>query len=778
MRFLIVLLGAAALVCAEDRIDLAVVNRIRHEALQKSKVMDHLFRLTEVHGPRLTGSPNLKAAAEWAAREMKSWGLSNVVLEPWGPFGHGWSNLRFSAHLKEPQYAPLIGFARPWSGSTNGVVSGQPVLAPLRGEEDFAIWKGKLKGKIVLVQQPRALGTLSDALMKRLSDAELQSRAQAPDPARPSYGLPPAPPSRNAPPSGGEARRRWINALNRFLTEEGVLLTVTPSERQTDGGTIFATAAGSRDPKDPPAPPSVALAAEHYNRIARLLNEKVPVSVEFDVQNRFHNQTLESFNVIAEIRGADKPDEVVMMGAHLDSWTGGTGTTDNGAGCSVMMEAMRILKTLELKPARTIRVALWTGEEQGLLGSRAYVTRHFADRHTMQLRAGHAKLSGYFNFDNGTGRIRGVYLQGNDMMRPLFAAWLAPFRDLGATTMSIRDTGATDHVAFDAVGLPGFQFIQDPVEYSTRTHHSNMDVFDHAQAADLKQSAAIVASVAYHAAMREEMLPRKPLPPPEPRRPETTTKLLTDIEFARVGETSLTLDAHIPEGPGPFPAVIIVHGGGFVRGDKQTFVPPLFDPLTKSGFAWFTINYRLAPEHRFPSPVADVKRAVEWVRRHAPIYKVDPGKIALVGESAGGHLVSFAGASDEADSRVQAVVSFYGPHNLERRALEQKQISETVQAFTGVREMTDEGLRTLRDASPVSQIRKGMPPYLLIHGTKDPTVSYDLSVEMCDKMRAAGNRCELFPVEGAGHGVGGWEKTPAFQAYKQKMVDWLKQALR
>jgi acetyl esterase/lipase len=773
---LILLFVAAAIAFPQERVDLSIVHRIRQEALQNSKVMDHLFRLTDVHGPRLTNSPNIKAAAEWAVREMRTWGLQNTALEAWGPFGRGWSNLRFGAHIKEPHYFPLIGFARPWSASTKGAVSGQPLLVPLRHEADFALWKGKLKGRIVLLEQPRPLAPLSSAPMRRYTESELQATANAPDPEAPAYGLPPAPPDPAAGPTGRGARRRWMNALNRFLSEEDVLLTIVPSSK-TDGGTVFATAAGAHDPKEPQAPPSVALTSEHYNRIARLLNQKVPVTVEFDVQNRFHDETLDSFNVIAEIPGSAKPDEVVMLGAHLDSWTGGTGTTDNATGCAVMMEAMRILKALDLKPARTIRLALWTGEEQGLLGSRAYVTKHFADRDTMVAKPEHARLSGYFNFDNGTGRIRGVYLQGNDMMRPIFSAWLAPFRDLGANTITIRDTGSTDHVPFDAVGLPGFQFIQDPVEYSTRTHHSNMDTFDRAQAADLKQSAAIAASIAYHAAMREELLPRKPLPKPGPRRALPALNLLTDIEFGRAGDVALTLDAHVPEGPGPFPAAIIVHGGGFTRGDKQTFVPPLFDPLSKAGFAWFTINYRLAPQHRFPAAVEDVERAVVWLRHNAAVYKVDPNRIALIGESAGGHLVSFAGTRNHPDSRVQAVVSFYAPHDFEARARSQKQVSEPVQSFLAVRELNDQGYRTLREASPIAHVRKGMPPYLLIHGTNDQLVPHELSVRMCETMRAAGNRCELFTVEGAGHGVGGWEKDPAFQGYKQKMVEWLKQTL-
>jgi hypothetical protein len=319
------------------------------------------------------------------------------------------------------------------------------------------------------------------------------------------------------------------NAINQFLLDEGVALTIVPSfmrdnntredlNQLVDGGTIFGTQAGSPDPKDPVPPPSAALATEHYNRLARLLEHKVPVTVEFDIENQFIDSPQDSFTVLGEIPGTSKKDEVVMLGGHLDSWSFGTGATDNAAGSAVALEALRILKALDLKMDRTVRIGLWTGEEQGILGSRAYVTKHFADRATMNLKPEHAKISGYFNYDNGTGKIRGVYLQGNDMMRPIFEAWLAPFRDLGVTTISIRDTGGTDHLSFDAVGIPGFQFIQDPVEYETRTHHSNMDVYDRLQAADLMESAAVMASVVYHAATRPEMLPRKPLPKPQPER--------------------------------------------------------------------------------------------------------------------------------------------------------------------------------------------------------------------------------------------------------------------
>jgi hypothetical protein len=512
------------LLLAEEPVDLYAINRIKAEAFQNSKVMETAFFLTEVHGPRLTGSPGLRAAADWAVKQMEEWGLANTHLEKWGPFGRGWSAVRFSAHLIAPQYAPLIGYARPWSPGTNGTAAGEPVLAVIRTDADMQKFKGKLRGKVVLLDAPRPLAPIAEAPLKRFSEADLAAQAQAPDPAPRGFGPPlaftPGTPPRAAgspPPMDREARERFRNKLNRFLTDEGVLLTLVPSYR-TDGGTVFATAAGSRDPKDPLPPPSVVLTSEHYNRIARLLEGKVPVKLEFDIQNRFHDETSDSFTVIGELPGSSKPDELVMIGGHLDSWTGGTGATDNAAGCAVAIEVVRVLKALDLKLPRTVRLALWTGEEQGLLGSRAYVRQHFADRETMSLKPEHARLSGYFNLDNGTGKIRGVYLQGNDMARPIFEAWLAPFRDLGLSTVTIRNTAGTDHLSFDAVGLPGFQFIQDPVEYATRTHHSNMDVYDRLQAGDLMQASAVMAAVVYHAATRNQMLPRKPLPKPEPRR--------------------------------------------------------------------------------------------------------------------------------------------------------------------------------------------------------------------------------------------------------------------
>jgi Zn-dependent M28 family amino/carboxypeptidase len=312
-----------------------------------------------------------------------------------------------------------------------------------------------------------------------------------------------------------EERLKLQEKIATFLRDEGAVMVLTTSQLGT-GGTIFAASGGFYQPEKPLALPSVALMPEQYNRIARLLQHKVPITLSFNIQNEFSND-LDCFNIVGDIPGTGPhKSELVMLGAHFDSWQGGTGATDNGAGSAVMIEATRILKALNLPLDRTVRIALWGGEEEGLLGSRAYVKEHFADRTTMQTTTEHAKVSGYFNYDNGTGKIRGVYLQGNDMMRPIFESWLAPFKDEGASTVSIRNTGGTDHLSFDAVGIPGFQFIQDPMDYDTRTHHSNMDVYDRIQAGDLMQASAIIASFVYDAANRPEMLPRKPLPKPQP----------------------------------------------------------------------------------------------------------------------------------------------------------------------------------------------------------------------------------------------------------------------
>ena len=399
-------------------------------------------------------------------------------------------------------------------------------------EAFLAQYKGKLKGQIVLLGERPNIGVQETAAMRRYSATELTERAAAPEPLEPiaiDFRNPRVP-------TDPQERRRYFayapryvtqvfqrqreelrNRLNRFLVEEGARVLVLPAQRG-DGGTVFPPTVASYKTDGVTPPPSIALTPEHYNRIVRLLEEKVPVRIEVEVKARFHEDTLDSVNVVAEIPGGSKKEELVIIGAHLDSVdSSGTGATDNAAGCAVMLEALRILKTLDLKMDRTVRMVLWSGEEEGLLGSRAYVKQHFGDPETMELKPEHSQVSAYFNFDNGTGKIRGVYLQSNDMVRPIFDAWLSPFRDLGATALAIRRTGGTDHVSFDEVGLPGFQFIQDPIEYEARTHHSNMDVYDRIQPGDLMQASAIVASFVYHAANRPEKLPRKPLPEPWPK---------------------------------------------------------------------------------------------------------------------------------------------------------------------------------------------------------------------------------------------------------------------
>ncbi len=513
---------------AGEPVDLEAVFRIKQEALVNSQVMDHVFYLVEVHGPRLTGSPGFRKAAEWTVSRLKEWGLDNAHLEKWGPYGQGWSYSRFSAHLIAPQYEALIGVPLSWTPGTPGVIRGEPLIAPFRGpwrrasaaavDAYIRANEGKLKGRIVLFSELKEVKGRNSPLFTRLGEDDLEERSEAPTP-RPRENFDYRNPGPAKPPTDQPRARRGRgqqNRLNEFLAKEGVALLIHPGWRG-DGGTVFPPRMGSRNPKDPLPPPAIALTPEHYNRIFRLTARGIPTRLEVEVQTRFHDEDTDSFNVIADLPGAAMPTEVVMVGAHLDSVGPGLGATDNAAGCAVMMEVMRILRSLGQPLDRTVRLALWGGEEQGLLGSKGYVAEHFADRATMELEPEHPLLSAYYNLDNGTGRIRGVYLQENEMVRPIFASWLAPFSDMGAQTLSIRNARGTDHVSFDAVGLPGFQFLQDPIEYQTRSHHSNMDLYDRIQPGDLAQAAAIIASFAYHTATRAERLPRKPLPQPRTR---------------------------------------------------------------------------------------------------------------------------------------------------------------------------------------------------------------------------------------------------------------------
>ena len=623
------------------------VARIRDVGLNHSEVMQTLSYLTDVIGPRLTGSPNLRRANEWTRERMASWGLANAHLEPWGPFGRGWSLRRFSAQVIEPQTIPLIGYPAAWSPGFDRPVVAQVVHLDPTGEAELERHRGKLRGVAVLVGQTREQQARFEPLAVRISDADLlrlansdgagggfpgrarsippserramlastplaravggrgadgrgatrrsegarpTSNPSAPPATAPATGAttgPATPPATG--PSTGPARRLPNGRVISFLMEEGAAVMLTASS-QGDGGTFFVGSVSlpgenetpRRSPgrpgdeggppdtrpadtrparrrtrpweSDAPATvPQVVLAAEHFNRLVRMIDQGERLTVALDLQVQFHDDDPMGYNTIAEVPGSDLTDEVVMLGAHLDSWHSGTGATDNGAGVAAVMEAVRILQAAGLRPRRTIRVGLWTGEEQGLFGSKAYVSKHLgyvpdddadgerdggdaatrptnrsssrpasrpasgpasrpnADRPVVRLE-GHDKFCAYFNLDNGTGKIRGVYLQNNEAVRPIFRRWLAPFADLGASTLTLSNTGGTDHQSFDAVGLPGFQFIQDPVEYWTRTHHSNADLYERAQEEDLKQASVILATFAYHAATADEKLPRKPMP--------------------------------------------------------------------------------------------------------------------------------------------------------------------------------------------------------------------------------------------------------------------------
>ncbi len=502
-RRLVLAVALAALVAppigaqlvAPDRADLDAVYRLKDEGLQRSQVMELASYLTDVYGPRLTGSPEIREAADWAQKTMRDWGLANVHLETF-PFGRGWQNRRTVAQAVTPRAYPLIAYPRAWTPGTKGAVTAEAVRVDIGSEADFSKYKGTLKGRFVLPVAARTLDARTAPMATRYSAEELERLARQPSVRRGPGGGP-----------NGQFRQR----LMQFWVDEGVAAVIEPSG---DGGTVFVQGGGSRNAGDPVVAPQVVVAAEHYGRIARTLEKKIPVSLMLDIDNQFLDTDLNAFNVIAEIPGTDKADEVVMLGAHFDGWHTGTGATDNAAGTAIMMEAMRILKVSGIPLRRTVRVALWGGEEQGLLGSRAYVKEHFGDRATMQLKPAHAKLAGYFNVDNGTGQIRGVYLQGNEAVAPVFTPWMDPFRNMGMTTLTIRNTGGTDHLAFDELGLPGFQFIQDDVEYDTRTHHSNMDTYERLQPQDLMQNAVIVASFVAHTANRDDRLPRKPLPRP------------------------------------------------------------------------------------------------------------------------------------------------------------------------------------------------------------------------------------------------------------------------
>jgi len=517
-----------------ETLDYGMYQQIRDEGLKHSHVMEYASALDDDIGPRLTGSANLKHANEWTRDQFTAMGCSNAHLEDWGEFGMGWQQLNTWVRMTSPDIAVFIAQAAPWSPATNGAISAPAIWIDVKDEKDLEKYKGKLAGKIVLWGAMRDVPPVDKPLWTRLDDAELKKLTEYPLKPRSEDFV-----------QQLMKRLQLRRKLGQFLADEHALAVIAPSRDGRNGGgsggTIFddnsadfGWEAYKREYANPL--PAVVMAIENYGRVYRLLKAHVPVTIEMSVDTKFTGDHEHGYDTIAEIPGTDPKlkDEVVMFGGHLDSWASGTGATDNGAGTVVAMEVMRILNTLQVKPRRTIRVALWTGEEQGEFGSYGYVKQHFGNvplstapdqlklpewlrkpAGPVQLKPEQQQISAYFNLDNGAGKIRGVYLQENAAIAPIFVQWIEPLKDIGVTTLATRNTGGTDHEAFDGVGIPGFQFIQDPLDYGSRTHHSNMDTYERLPPEDLAQAAVVEAIFVYNTAMRDQMLPRKPLPHPE-----------------------------------------------------------------------------------------------------------------------------------------------------------------------------------------------------------------------------------------------------------------------
>jgi len=511
--------GTMGTAFAQDTPDPVMTAKIRDEGLNHSQVMDIAFHLTDASGPRLAGSPGLKRAQDWAVSTLKSWGLVNTAREPWGKFGKGWEVQKNYIAMTAPYYHALIAIPTAWTPGTKGELKTEVVYVKIDSIPDLAKYKGKLKGKIIITDAARTPPeqNFTKPEASRYTDADLDKMAKAT-----------LPPPRNAGGAGGPGRRGGQAGGNRispaaltdFELAEGVGLVLTMARSGSTDGTVFTTNGASHADTAHATLPKLETSVEDYQRILRLVKANIAVTMDADIKTEFFDKDLNGYNVIGEIPGTDptlKP-QLVMLGAHLDSWHGATGGTDNAAGSAVMMEAVRILKAVGAKPRRTIRIALWSSEEEGDLGSAGYVKNHFADRTDMVLKPEHDKVSAYYNIDNGTGKIRGIYQQANEKVGPIFAQWLMPFHDLGATTVTILNTTSTDHESFDNVGIPGFQFIQDDIDYEARTWHSNQDTYDKIIPADMMQMATIVASFVYNTAQRDEMLPRKPLPAARPAR--------------------------------------------------------------------------------------------------------------------------------------------------------------------------------------------------------------------------------------------------------------------
>jgi carboxypeptidase Q len=518
--------SAAPAVAWPEIPDLEFITRLRQEGYNHSQVMELMSHLTDEIGPRLTGSPRMKLANEWTRDEFTRMGLANAHLESWGPFGRGWAYQLCEVRMTSPDYMQFLALPEAWTPGTNGSLRGEVVQVIASTSADLDKYRGKLAGKIVLFGEARTPDPSDKPIFSREDESELAKIAMF----TPSGG------PRGRGPEFAQ-RFKFQAELTKFLADEHVAAVLDITRLPGDDGTIDVQAGGSYETGKTVGYPRVTLAVEHFGRMARLLAKKVPVEVEMNVETKFYDDDNMSYNTLAEIPGVDPKlkDQVVMLGGHLDSWHAAEGATDNGAGAVVSMEVVRLLKKLGVQPRRTIRVALWSGEEQGLFGSRGYVKEHFGSRPEskdprdqaipswmrpgggpLQLKPEQKLISAYFNLDNGPGRILGIYLQENAAVRPIFEKWMEPFRDLGMTLITMRNTGSTDHIAFDAVGIPAFQFHQDHMDYGNLTHHSNMDVYEHIRPQDLQQAAIIMAGFVYNAAMCDEMIPRKPIRPDEP----------------------------------------------------------------------------------------------------------------------------------------------------------------------------------------------------------------------------------------------------------------------
>lgn len=500
--FWLVFILSAGCLFAQEKVDLEMMHRIKSEGIGNSQIEELSFYLTDYLGPRLSGSTNLRNAREWTAGKFQEWGLTNVRIDDYGDFGRGWNVKKSYIAMKAPYYAQVIGYPKAWTNGTDGPIKAEVILLEINSEEDLEKYRGQLKGKVVTTASNLQVNPAFEAEAKRWTDEELEARKEI------TIG---GWTGRYTPEMLAQlrAQRTLDQKITTFLLEEEVGLRLTGTRGSF--GTVFHTRAGSFSKDKMPTVPELEIAAEHHGRIYRLLKKGIPVEIEAEVEVEWLDDDYKGYNVLAEIPGTDKnlKAEIVMLGAHLDSWHAGTGGNDNAAGVVVMMEAIRILKDLGIQPKRTIRIALWGEEEQGLFGSRGYVQKYVADRNTKEKKTEWDKISAYYNLDNGSGKIRGIYLEGNDMLVPVFEEWFKPFHEMGAKTITRRNTGSTDHVAFDAVGVPGFQFIQDPIDYG-RGYHTNMDVYERMQFPDMTQAAVIIAAMVYNTAQRDEKLPRKP----------------------------------------------------------------------------------------------------------------------------------------------------------------------------------------------------------------------------------------------------------------------------